>query len=360
MTRRHTAPLPLLLVLACHGSGGPPAPDGGAADGGGWADIEALLAARAAEAGVSAFGLTVWDASDRQRYEYMAGGFTAETRVAIASASKMVAALVIFDVIRRGQLSLASSTGSVLGWTGDNGAITLRHLLSFTSGLRREAGCTLNPLITLASCVQDIALAPVQAPPGTRFDYGSTHLHVAARMAEVVTGRTWDQLFHETLRAPLSLPDEVAFFTFPRQASGRMNPLIAGGMRASTRDYARFLALTFHKGTAGGVTVGTPELFDAQSREPFPDVTIGYTPFPPGRYGLGSWVMCPAPAEGCPVVTSPGAFGFTPWLDREAGYYAILAMELTASAQPGDERPATFAVRLLTELQPLIRAQLGH
>jgi hypothetical protein len=104
--------------------------------------------------------------------------------------------------------------------------------------------------------------------------------------------------------------------------------------------------------------VGTPALFDAQARQPFPDVTIGYTPFPQARYGLGSWVMCEAPASGCPLVTSPGAFGFTPWLDREAGYYAILAMELTTTST--DDRPAEFAIKLLAELQPLIRDQLGR
>jgi CubicO group peptidase (beta-lactamase class C family) len=215
-----------------------------------------------------------------------------------------------------------------------------------------------NPLVTLAACVDTIALTPAAAPPGTRFDYGSTHLHVAARMAEVATSRTWAELYTETLRAPLALPEEVAYFTFPRQSIGRINPLIAGGMRASTNDYAGFLAMAFHKGRLGAVTIGTPALFDAQAREPFPAVAIGYTPFAEARYGLGSWLMCDQPASGCPVVTSPGAFGFTPWLDRDAGYYAIVAMELNDTS--GDDRPAEFAIKLLTQLQPLIRAQLGR
>jgi serine-type D-Ala-D-Ala carboxypeptidase/endopeptidase len=330
-------------------------PDAGAA---GWGEVETLLAAQSARAGVSTFGLTIWDATDHKIYEYMAGGFTADTRVAIASASKLVSTLVIFDVIRRGQLSLDATTGQVLAWTGANAAVTLRHLLSFTAGLEREAPCTLNPLVTLAACVDTIATMPVLAPPGTRFDYGSTHLHVAARMAEVVTGRSWADIYTETLRAPLGLPEEVAYFTFPRQSVGRINPLIAGGMRASTNDYARFLALAFHKGSLGAITVGTPALFDAQAREPFPDVAIGYTPFAEARYGLGSWLMCGQPSMGCPVVTSPGAFGFTPWLDRDAGYYAIVGMELGNTT--GDDRPAEFAIKLLQQLQPLIRAQLGR
>jgi D-alanyl-D-alanine-carboxypeptidase/D-alanyl-D-alanine-endopeptidase len=376
--------IPLLLSSACGGSTSPtfdvamdaPQADGGGADGRladlisdlasqtgsdgaatGWGHVESLLISQSAQAGVSNFGLTIWNVNDRKIYEYMAGGFTAGTRVAIASASKLVSTLVIFEVIRRGQLSLDSTTGQVLAWTGPNARITLRHLLSFTSGLQREAPCTLNPLVTLAACVDTIAMTPAISAPGTHFDYGSTHLHVAARMAEVVSGSTWAELFAETLRTPLGLPEDVAYYTFPRQPAGRINPLIAGGIRASSADYAKFLALAFHKGSLGAVTIGTPALFDAQAREPFPDVTIGFSPFVEARYGLGSWLMCDQPAMGCPVVTSPGAFGFTPWLDRDAGYYAIIAMELSNTS---NDRPAAFTIKLLQQLQPLIRTQLGR
>ena len=37
------------------------------------------------------------------------------------------------------------------------------------------------------------------------------------------------------------------------------------------------------------------------------------------------------PATGCSSISSPGAFGFTPWLDRITGYYAILGMEISTT-----------------------------
>jgi hypothetical protein len=37
-------------------------------------------------------------------------------------------------------------------------------------------------------------------------------------------------------------------------------------------------------------------------------------------YGFGAWVEEP----GGGLVASPGYYGFCPWLDRKAGYYAIL------------------------------------
>jgi hypothetical protein len=66
--------------------------------------------------------------------------------------------------------------------------------------------------------------------------------------------------------------------------------------------------------------------------------------------------MCGTPAAGCAVLSSPGAFGFTPWLDRAAGYYAILGMELDRGAV--ENGVVDFAVRLQQELEPLIREQL--
>jgi CubicO group peptidase (beta-lactamase class C family) len=339
--------------------------DGGAGGGGGgrvrdWSQVDALLLAAAADAGAVSFGLTVWDQNDQRIHERMLGGFTPDTRVAVASASKMVSGLVIFDAIRRGELSLDSTTGQVLGWTGDNAAVTLRQLLSFTSGLPRAVACTYNPLVTLAACVDTIRDAAVTAAPGTRFDYGSTHLSVAARMAEVASGKPWAQLFADTLRAPLGLGAEVAYFALPKQQLGAMNPLAAGGLRASMNDYSGFLALAFHRGSARGITVGTPALFDEQAREPYPSVVIGSSPVMqiglPYRYGLTAWLMCDTPATGCAELSSPGAFGFTPWFDRAAGYYAILGMELDGDQV--DNGVVDFAVKLQQQLAPLIRAQL--
>jgi len=61
--------------------------------------------------------------------------------------------------------------------------------------LPNESPCINEFAVTLADCVAQIATRVLVALPGTRFDYGNTHLHVAARMAEVVAGglRATDQ-----------------------------------------------------------------------------------------------------------------------------------------------------------------------
>jgi serine-type D-Ala-D-Ala carboxypeptidase/endopeptidase len=342
-------------LAACGGDGDvadPPAtPDPFAA-------VDRAASAAFAAQGISGMGLTIYDANGVKRFERMYGSFSADQRVAVASASKLVAGLVIFRLVDQGFLTLDSTTGAVLGWTGPQAAITLRQLLSFTSGLEREAPCTLLAGITLAECVEWISQQPPVAAPGTRFDYGSTHLHVAARMAEVATGETWTTLFAAQLKTPLGVTSpDLAWYTAPRQAIGTANPLIAGGLRATMNEYARFLALDFNRGVHMGNALVGGALFTAQASEPYPAAAIGNSPFLIAginyHYGLAAWLECPPPAVNCAVLSSPGAFGFTPWFDRDAGYYAILGMEVDSQAGI-----VAFAVNLAQELKPLIRSAL--
>jgi CubicO group peptidase (beta-lactamase class C family) len=322
-------------------------------------DVDRAAGAAFSAQGISGMGLAIYDANGVKRFEKMYGTFSADQRVAIASSSKMVAGLVMMRLVDQGFLTLDSTTGAVLGWTGPQGAITLRQLLSFTSGLEREAPCTLLVGITLADCVATISQQAMVAAPGTRFDYGSTHLHVAARMAEVATGATWASLFATQLKTPLGLTSpDLAWYTAPRQALGISNPLVAGGIRATMDEYAKFLALDFNRGVHQGNRLIGDALFTAQSTEPYPDAVIGNSPFANAginfHYGLAAWLECTPPATNCAVLSSPGAFGFTPWFDRDGGYYAILGMEVTES-QSG---VVAFAVNLAQDLKPLIRTAL--
>lgn len=302
--------------------------------------------------------LTVYDRNDNKVFEQNYGTFSADQRVSVASASKMVSGTLIFRLIDRGLLSLDSTTGDVLGWTGANRNITLRHLLSFTSGLEPNPLCLFNRLTTLEACVNNIRDTPLKAPPGTQFEYGGAHLQVAARMAEMVTSNTpWDTLFIEELRTPLGLPAEVNYYTTPwiTTATGTTNPMIAGGLFISSNEYAKLLAIPFHRGTYQGTSFASTALFDLQAIEPYPGVTIVNSPLAtiglPFRYGLAAWLECTTPATGCTVLSSPGAFGFTPWFDRENGYYAILAMEKGVDPNVG---VVEFSVNLVQQLKPLI------
>lgn len=342
-----------MFLAACGGGDDPPVP----AIPDAFAEVDGAARAAYAEHGVP-MGLAVYQADGTKLFERMYGDFAPERRVAIASASKLVSGVTLFRLIDAGYLSLDSSTAQLLGWTGTKGEITLRHLLSFTSGLNPENACTYRADVTLAGCVEEIARSDLLAPPGTRFDYGSTHLHVAARMAEVAVGADWNDIYEQQLRQPLQLAPEFAYYSAPRQAGGAnpTNPLIAGGMRASMNDYANVLRFVYDRGQWQGSRLLAPEIFDAQTIEPYPNVTIGSTPSAlHARYGLTAWLECATPATGCSTISSPGAFGFTPWLDRDTGYYAILGMEL-------DDLRADRGIgpQIQQTLKPLIAEAVGE
>jgi CubicO group peptidase (beta-lactamase class C family) len=167
-------------------------------------------------------------------------------------------------------------------------------------------------------------------------------------------------VYDAQLARPLALSAASIYYTFPRQAIGTTNPLVAGGLRATMDEYARILSIAFHRGTYQGQRLAASALFDEQAREPYPGVSIGNSPFAqlglPYRYGLAAWLECTTPAAGCAVLSSPGAFGWTPWVDRDGGYYAVLGMEVSES-QSG---VVAFSVQLAQQLQPEIRRALGR
>jgi serine-type D-Ala-D-Ala carboxypeptidase/endopeptidase len=117
------------------------------------------------------------------------------------------------------------------------------------------------------------------------------------------------------------------------------------------------LQMIYHKGLWKNgdqqVQLIPADLFDEQAKMPYPNVIIGNVPpsAPESiRYGLSAWLECANPAEGCQKMSSPGAFGFTPWIDRERGYYAILGMEY--------ESAQGFGFRTEQKLQPVIEQAL--
>lgn len=367
MKTPHTTSFVLSALFAAACSGG--AADSGTLDGaatsdGGVGDMTDRFAevdriAQANAAAIGPFGLAIYGSSDQLLFQNMYGDFTPDRRVAVASSSKWISGLTLFRLVSDGRLSLDSTTGTVLGWTAPKANITLRQLLSFTSGLPPDANCTLNPSIKLQDCVSQIAQLNLTATPGTRYDYGSTHLAVAGRMAEVVTGKTWNDLFAEQLRTPLGLPAEVTYYTAPNQLLGQQNPLIAGGLVVSMNEYAPLLGLLFRRGVLGSQRLIRDDLFTDQAKAPYPSAVIGESPMQqagyPFLYGLTAWLECDTPATGCAVLSSPGAFGFTPWIDRDTGYYAIIGTLNTNSSG----KVVKASIDAAQALKPAIRTALG-
>lgn len=241
----------------------------------------------------------------------------------IASASKWLSAAVIMSLVDDRKLSLSDTVGKFLPIFSAHGKgnITIRQLFSHTSGFPGDSPQRFEYRqdLTLASAVDSIAVyTDMIHPPGTFFNYGGVSMHIAGRIAEVITGKRWQALFNERIARPC---DMEANYILVRPA----NPLIAGGVRTNARDYLNFLEMMVNKGTFHQHRVLSETAVEEMLKDQTAGAQIEHTPYPSNpytpykagevRYGTGNWrdvINAQGVAE---ENSSPGAFGAHPWID---------------------------------------------
>ena len=360
------------LCLACGGgsssSGGAGAPPPNP-----WAAVTAAI-----QADQSAFpnGICVEVMTpDGVVYSKGFGGMTNTTLVAVASGSKWIASTVILRLVDEGVFphGLDTTTGELLkdsggnAWSGNLGSATLRDLLSFTTGIQGDdpnADVQTPLTFSLADAVQAIYAddAASAAAPNSTFDYGSTHLRIAARMAEVATGKSWDQIFKEQVHDPMQWGASSVFDTLHPTCQ---NPDPAGDLSCTGVDYLRFVAMELRGGVDNGSAFLQPATWTAQRTDGFgAGTTISGSPYKTNlgwtiHYALGNWIGTadgnPESATNPPIwYGSTGSFGWCPWVTADGAYGAIIE-----TRQP-DKNEGTPSETLKSKLDPLIRAALAQ
>lgn len=246
------------------------------------------------------------------------GTYDDDTVVAVASATKLLSGVLILNLVDAGYFTLDTTVGEVLPeFTGVSATITLRQLFSHTSGYPSQVPSIYDESLTLAEAVTLIATTvPLEAAPGTQFVYGGVSMHIAGRMAEVVTGQDWQTLFLQRIASPLGLTQ-----TDYQGLEPTANYLISGGARSSVADYQRVLRMLRDGGVApDGTVILSPEALSQLVADQTAGATIVDSPYDGvTRYGIGCW-RDRVSADGTAVrISSPGAFGCTPWVDLDLG-----------------------------------------
>ncbi len=261
------------------------------------------------------------------------GTYSANTRVSIASASKWLSALVVARLVEKGQLHWQDTVGKwIPDAPVDKRDITLVQLFSHTSGLPgNETGCLGNRFISLDNCARQILALPLESVPGSSFSYGGNSMQVAGRLAEIASGKNWNQIFYDELVVPLGLT-QTDFATGSTQ-DGYVwvgNPRIAGGVRSSLSDYGRVLDVLLAGGLNGTQSFLSADTLAFMSYNQAAGKLVINTPSPETfGYGIGQWVEA-VDAKGLTTrVSSPGAFGMTPWVDWAAGSNGIIFVQDT-------------------------------
>ncbi|MGB8859214.1 MAG: serine hydrolase domain-containing protein, partial [Ilumatobacteraceae bacterium] len=285
-------------------------------------------------------------------------GYTLDTEVFIASASKWLSAATIMTLVDDGTIDLDAPISTYAPrLVGPNvGNITLRQLLSFTSGLTADdrIPCTTDASFTLQRCAAEIIKAGVVHSPGATFRYGSQHLIVAGALAELVTGVPFAELFQQRIARPLGMSATHFVQVGDLRVDGVDFPNPAGTARSSLGDYGRFLEMIYHEGVApDGTRILEAATIAEMQRNQIADATYGtaaeFRVKAEAPYGLGEWLDWTREDGSALVVSSDGAFGFRPWLDKENDLFGVyLIQDLGDGYVEGDPNSADDGAKVHT------------
>ena len=148
-------------------------------------------------------------------------GVTTGSLFQVASITKVWTATMIMQLAAAGRLTLDSPVveflpGVPVGTPDGSAEITVRHLLTHTSGLE---GDIFTDTGRGGDCVQRYVAGLSEAarvfPPGTAYSYCNTGFVLLGRIIEVLDGREWDESLRARLTGPLGLTQTV---TLPEEA----------------------------------------------------------------------------------------------------------------------------------------------
>ena len=185
----------------------------------------------------------------------------------IGSVTKPFTATAVIQLVQEGRITLDDSIQQFLPTFPTQGhRVTIRHLLTHTSGIRSYTsvkGYDPNLDAPPDSVIALIARQPFDFPPGERFLYNNSGYYLLGIILERVTGHPYHRVVQNRFTAPLGLPDTRYCFlrpVIPRRAAGytvdggpfinaRYNamsqPFAAGGLCSTVLDLVTWARTLF-------------------------------------------------------------------------------------------------------------------
>ena len=135
-------------------------------------------------------------------------------RYAVGSISKQFTAACILLLHEEGKLSLDDSVGKYLPELTRAGDVTLRRLLSHTSGYRDYApqDYTIPAWTTPRTALEIVhqwATEPLDFDPGTRYEYSNTNFKIAGLIVERVSGEPFWSFLSRRVLGPLGMTHTI-------------------------------------------------------------------------------------------------------------------------------------------------------
>ena len=215
--------------------------------------------------------------------------------------------------------------------------ITIRQCLAHTTGIDNAKGGLAKMMErkkyeSLEEEANAIAAKEISNNPGKEFAYGSSGLNLAARVAEIVSKKSFDRLVQEKIIRPL----KMRATTFTNDNGSAPNP--SGGAQSTANDYMNFLIMILNKGVFEGKRILSEEAIAEMQKNHFPGLPVKFTPKAAEgfEYGLGEWIQEKDANGNATVVSSPGLFGTWPYIDKCRNYAAIIFVKTLLGEQKKD------------------------
>lgn len=280
---------------------------------------------------------------------------TAQTPSLIGSLTKSFTAVAIMQLVEAGKVELDAPVQRYLPWfrvanAEASAQITLRHLLTHSSGLPDSAGTdALFRMDTGADAlerqVRTLAAVELTQPVGSTWQYANANYSILGLIIETVSGQSYEAYVRQQIFAPLQMEHS---FTSPIEARsaglaaghqywfGQPRPtqlpyprglLPAGFLVSSAEDMSRYLIAHLNGGQLGEAQILSPEGVAELHR---PAISAGD---PSTWIGMGWGVI---DADGVHVLHHDGNTGNTHsemFLLPETGWGFVLLMNASNGIQ---------------------------
>lgn len=280
------------------------------------------------------YGGRVWPKPD-------ASPVTAQTLFHTASIGKPMTATAVMMLVEAGELSLDDAVATMFPEFAGEGrdGITVRHLLTHTSGLAQDPGPEivggLPPGTDMATQLQHYPKGKLVVPPASKVEYSNVGFGLLGLIIEKVSGQSFPAFMREHLFAPVGMSE--AYLAPPMTTDARIahvggtnepgspyerfnsryartlaNP--AGSVIATAADVAKFFQMFLDGGKANGRAVISPATAQLMTTNHTPGLRGGIEGFMTWEHcswGLGFDVRGDKHPHFAGEFASPQTFGHT-------------------------------------------------
>jgi CubicO group peptidase (beta-lactamase class C family) len=301
----------------------------------------------------------------------------------IASMSKPITAVAVLMLMEEGKISLddpiAKYVPELAGLKTPDGQtpqITLRHLLTHTSGMGEATDEEAKAARTLSDLIPAFASKPLAFVPGSKWKYCQSGILTLGRIVEIVSGVPFDVFLRNRIFDPLDMKDttfylseaQIPRWVIPARREGEQlvpaeigllyghpptwrdhYPASNGGLFSTAPDYTRLAQMLLNDGVLDGRRYLTAESVRMMSTIQTGDLVTGFTAG--NAWGLGVCIV--RQPQGVTEMLSPGTFGHGGvygtqfWIDIKRGI-ALIMMIQRSNFKNADESTVRLAFQKAT------------